>query len=249
MTIDEVSGQGFYCYRNPKHAGKNFYRLFTKLGISVTKEMVKAFSISTLAIGTAPQEKEHDYSLWRHFTPAVISSEALTYLESRHFLFPKEVCKKFDLRIDSTGKWAGRLLIPLTIGWTGRAMRDFIEPRYLSETDDSGLFVHGNGKSAIVIEGPIDAMRIASVTNQFTVIAGLGSRFSPSLFFFLRQKRFMNIYDLPDGDADPALVEDNRRTLASYCAHSNVKLVNMPRGVKDMGMMDECGTREWLATI
>ena len=246
LTISEY-GKGYYCFRNPKHSGKNLAYIFKKLGIEFDKELLKA-------IGPAPTyERIHskkDYSLWQWFKPALEDEEALNYLASRHFLFPSEVAKKFDLRIAPNGHWAGRLLIPLTVGWTGRSMRDYIEPRYLSETNETGLLILGSGPIAIKVEGPIDALRIASITlTKFTVIASLGQRISPTLLIFLREKRFPTIYDFPDSDVSFVDAEYNRRALASLCTKSVVKKLSLPVDIKDIAELTEIEAREWLMRL
>jgi hypothetical protein len=251
LSISEDGLRGYYCFRNPaQHSGKNISFLFQKLGIKVDKQLLEDIKKAGLYVSHTPVLKDNSvYNQWRWFNPAEESQEAVDYLFDRQFLFPVEICKKFNLRVTPDGRWAGRLLIPLTVGWTGRSMRKHIEPRYFSETDETGLFIHGRGRTAIIFEGPIDALRVASVTDETTVIGGLGGRISSTLIYILRERNFLDIYNCPDSTVPFDQSEYNRRQLVSYCTSSNVHAAKLPNGKKDAGELNEVEVRQWLTTL
>lgn len=241
----------YYCFRNHQHSGRSLVSLFNILRIPLS-ELPKDKQQPV----TQREEKVDNrvYSSWSYFMPACDDDEALKYLRSRHFESPYKICTQFNLRVMPRGSWAGRLLIPLTVGWTGRSMRANIQPRYFAYTDESGYFFHGaNSNSLILFEGGLDAMRVASVSYQFDVIGKCGNRLSPALLFYLRSKQYLTIYNVPDGDVPYHQHELETRTLATYCFNSNVKKLDVPIGVdidgkniKDTAQLQEADTRLWL---
>lgn len=245
LAISE-GGQGYYCFRNPRHAGKNLGKIFKLLKIPYA-EWKDAVS--------GPQEivehvkKIHDYTMFSYFEPADTSDEALSYLASRRFSNPKLACRLFNLKVQRTGKWAGRLIIPLTVGWTGRSMRSNILPRYLAETDESGFFLYrsNNSASVIVLEGALDGMRILSVSTQFDIIAKCGNNISASLLLTLINNQYLSIYNLPDSDVPFNQYLEDSKQLATYCARSGVVKIDVPKPVKDIAELTEGDTRKWLS--
>lgn len=240
----------YYCYRNPKHKGRNLAYLFRALNIPSHEyqDFIREPHYVKLTPGTARGQK--DFSLFRHFQLASENREALDYLKIRHFTHPVDVCNHFQLRTSSEGKWAGRLLIPLSIGWTGRSMRSHIEPRYLSHTTEDGFFRYKQGSSTcIVLEGSLDAMRIASVSTQFDVVAKCGNRLSPALLNYLREMHYLTIWNTPDGDVDFNQFFQETKTLRSYCTYSTVKGFHLPEEFKDFGQMHETQARQVLSAF
>lgn len=243
LGIFEETGQ-YNCLRNPRHRGTNVLWLFRALHIPDSEYKGQKF---------APVERtekdEKDYSAFQYFLPAEESREALDYLSSRLFSSPVDVAQKFKLKVASHGKWAGRLIIPLTIGWTGRAMRGHIEPRYLAHTSDSGFFFFSGNKntSVIILEGAIDAMRVATVSSQFDVIGKCGNRLSASLLLHLRTRRYFSLFNSPDSDVPYLQHQEDTRILRSYCTWADVVKSEMPEKTKDYGMMREVDARRWVA--
>jgi Toprim-like len=138
----------------------------------------------------------------------------------------------------------------LTIGWTGRAMRAVMEPRYDSHTDESGFFACVNGQSSVLIfEGPLDAIRAASLSGQFGVIATTGKRMTPAFLYYVRQKQFSSIYIVPDNDVPPHEYQFFLRYLSSFCGSSNVQLLTVPSQAKDLCDLTEEENLQWLAQI
>src|SRR5580692_8282022 len=186
LAVSDHSNE-FYCFRNPKHAGNNLGRVFYALKIPASEWKDYKFT---------PTERtyiadDRDYTAWKYFTPALESDEALEYLHSRLFERPEEVCQQFNLRVSKEGEWAGRLIIPLTIGWTGRAMREHLTLRYKAHTSQDGFFKHSHGStSCMVLEGAIDGMRVVSTSAQFDTVGKCGNKLSPALLEYLKSKNY-----------------------------------------------------------
>ena len=232
----------FFCYRNSRHKG-NAPRLLRYLGIP-------SHEYEDLRFKEEPKDvvkETKDFSLIRHFRSADQSEECIKYLISRGFSSPLAVIAKHKLCFDLAGLWAGRLIVPLTIGWTGRSMRNHIEPRYLTHSTEDGFFLYRQGAtSCLLMEGPLDAMRVVSVSNQFDVIAETTNRIKPAIFSYLRESHYLSIYRTPDDDVPFDLRFEEMQKLRSYCTSSRVKELRLPEESKDYCAMTEHEAREFL---
>lgn len=243
MSINLASGQ-YYCFRNPRHAGNLVGYLLRQLNIPF-----KEYVGQKLSEGIREYEEDkRDYSAAKYFEPGEESIEVLNYLKSRLFTNPSEVCKQFELKFSRQGEWAGRLIIPLTAGWTGRAMRQHIEPRYDAWTNENGFFLFKHGSdSVIVVEGALDAMKVAVTSAQFDVVAKCKMIISPAILRFLRDANYQSIYEAPDGNVPALEVFQEMKLIKSYCGTSaTVKRLVMPQYTKDFGQMTESETRKAL---
>lgn len=244
MSINLSSGQ-YYCFRNPRHSGNLVAYILRKLGIPQEEYAdQKLAPISSIAESV---EDTRDYSAAKYFDRAEENTEALTYLDKRLFSNPAEVCRQFGLQTAKQGEWAGRLLIPLTIGWTGRAMREHIDPRYKAWTNPDGFFFYKHGSdSVIIVEGSVDAMKIASASAQFDVIGKCKMIISPAILAFLRQSNYQSIYNAPDGNVSQLERFQEKKIIKSYCTSAAVNDLKMTQFVKDFGQLTESETREAL---
>jgi hypothetical protein len=246
MSINESTFE-YYCFRNPRHSGHTIQWLLKSI-----REIPQS-AYSALDLKEAPRTWTPDtrnYDALRHFTPAVESQEALDYLESRLFLSPVEVCHQFGLKCTREGEWAGRLIVPLTIGWTARSMREHIQPRFRAHTSEDGYFLYThNADSCIICEGAFDCMRISSVTTQFDTVGRCGKRFSAALLNYLREKRYMSIYYVPDNDVSFSEQFADLSTLRSSLTYSEIHKVLPPSDKKDFGATPENETRKILSML
>lgn len=245
LSINEETLE-YYCFRNPKHCGRNPSWLFHCLHID--KNAYSALNLKEAPRTWVPDTR--NYEGLGYFDSAEDSEEVLKYLESRLFSTPLEICKQFNLKVSKEGEWAGRLIIPLTVGWTGRSMRSHINLRYKAHTSEDGFFLYRHNTSSIIIlEGAIDAMRVASVTNQFDVAAKCGNRLSPALLSYLKDSNYLSIWNCPDGTVPFSQHNFETATLRSYCTQSDVNWLKMNEGVKDFGETDETSARQMLSML
>ena len=239
MAINLSSGQ-YYCFRNPRHASNQVFYLLRALSIP-QKEYDNIYF--------KEEEREYlqdtrDYSEFRWFENAEEDPEAVTYLESRLFSNPCAIAQQFDLRVSKQGLWAGRLIIPLTIGWTGRAMRPHMELRYKAWTNEQGFFLFKhNASSVVIVEGALDAMRIASVTTQFDVIGKCRLAISPSILVYLRETGYSSIYVAPDATVEYSIRRAELNMIRSACPWASVHSINMLPGKKDFCATPESDVR------
>jgi hypothetical protein len=247
MSINESTGE-YYCFRNPSHCGHNLGWLLKVLRIP--EKTIAAFNLNSTPGTRTWTPDTRDYGSLRYFTPAEESDEALAYLESRLFSEPKNVCRQFNLKVSVEGEWAGRLIIPLTVGWTGRSMRSHLNLRYKAHTSQDGYFHYNHhSSSAIIVEGAIDAMRIASVTNQFDGYGKCGNRLSPALLLALHERRYLSVWNSPDGTVPFSQHRLETETLRSYCVKADVKWLRMGEEFKDFGASSEALTRQVLSVL
>lgn len=240
LRIHETDGW-WYCLRNSAHKGRTLRFIFGKLGIAAPE--------GQLGTGARVEQTPKILNLpeFDKFEDAY-TEEALYYLWDRKFMYPPETVKKFNLKVAKSGRWAGRLIVPLTVGWTGRTMRKNDMPRYLSETNESGFFRYGRGASGVLVEGPIDALKVATVSNDMWVVAMTGGRLSPALLQFIRTLSG-TLYYTPDATVGPAQRMDAIRVLRLACPALTVKNTYLPEGVKDPGEFTENEARQWLYTL
>lgn len=244
---------GWYCLRNSRHRGSGVGWLFRKLGIP--HELIPERSQGSTLSQQREEKPQLDYSAWGNFLSADSYPPAMQYLFGRKFSLPFEVSKQFNLKCASHGKWAGRLLIPLTYGWTGRALYGHIQPRYLSHTDERGFFLYGKGETAILVEGPLDAMKLAAVLpHAFTYIAMTSGYVSPAILYLLREREIHTIYSLPDDNVELGQRIEMLQTLRNALPSARVVNTRLPDwaqnlGYKDSGEMSEDEARTFLYSL
>jgi len=244
LAVREDTGQ-YYCYRQPNHRGNIVAYLLAKLGIPYQEYVGQKPKVSE----SYYVEEEKDYSAAKYFEPAEENARALDYLRERLFTNPAATCKQFNLKVSKQGEWAARLIIPLTMGWTGRAMRPDLEPRYKAYTSSSGFFYYQHGSdSVIIVEGAIDAMKIAIASSQFDVIAKCRMESSLAIIAFITAKNYQSIYNAPDGNVPFSTAFTEYKTLKShfYSLGSKVNWLKMPTGIKDFGQLVESDVRKLL---
>jgi hypothetical protein len=246
LAVSDHSNE-FYCFRNPKHAGNNLGRIFYALKIPSSEwRDYKFTTVERVYIADG-----RDYSAFRYFLPASESPEAIDYLYARLFERPLEICQQFNLKVAKEGEWAGRLIVPLTIGWLGRSMRSHLLLRYKAHTSADGFFKYSHGgTSVLVLEGSIDCMRCASVSSQYDVVGKCGNRLSAALLDYLKSKDYVTIYNSPDSTVPFLQYFEETKILRSYCTKSRVVRTSMPEGEgKDYGATTESATRRLLSSL
>lgn len=214
-----LDGKGYYCYRDPRHAGKSPRYLLRRLGLS---EM----DIALLLAGTntyepQPRAKRPDIEQarkrWGYFLPVAESDKYLGYLESRGFSNPERVARQYDLRYDTEGKWAQRLLIPIAedegvITWTGRAVRTGLAPKYYVNPIEHPGFVYTprpTRRVLVITEGPLDALKfsVAYEDRALSAVALMGKAISEAKLLRLSEMATDAAYVLVCLDNDCSVSE------------------------------------------
>lgn len=165
----------YYCYRDPSHAGYNLRKLLVQLGVSYaeTTSLLNSYNSDVEPEIVKKQAATAAEAAWQHFEQADTDPRYRAYLIERGFIAPISVARQYDLRFAPYGKWAMRLLIPVTenghvITWIGRDITDSLKPKYRAEPIEHPgyLYVPRMPREILVItEGSIDALKIAVATD------------------------------------------------------------------------------------
>jgi hypothetical protein len=227
MHVNVLTG-ACHCFRNSTH---NCFvtKLLRRLGIGVPDELKFVVEEHT-KVG-----KVEDYSEWEYFEPAEESRECLGYMEGRQFTAAYRLLKELKCKTAKVGKWAGRVIFPLTVGWTGRSVRPHISPKYLTNSSGGFFYKEGTSDSVIIVEGIMDALKVAEASEQFSVIAKCGMTVTEPIIEFLYERRYTTVYLIPDRTVDVTVVDTEFGNVRSCLPRANVKQVTLPIGVKDLG--------------
>lgn len=261
LAIDENTGE-YYCYRNPRHKGRNPFWLLVKLKIKNIEKLLKDYSTNEPVRKSANQNTYRRSLVKKSSIISAAESEiAKEYLEFRGFPYPEEVVKNYNLGIDPHGKLAHRLLFPLDENedaYVGRAFYDDMEPRYLSTAIESCLYVPRNFEGGVLLflEGPVDVLKC-----DYSLIVGYGQGSGMAvglLGFALTENKFDQIEQLASKADDIFLIldDDQVRSKGHFLAKNieiltrkSVSLMYGPKGHKDIGSASIEEIIYWLRPI
>ena len=159
-----LNGQGYGCWRNAAHRGKNASFLIRAiLGCSYSQaqhienqysksdpDVFTMFTINYMVDGSV-EEIDHTkkeqaaipspLEMPPEFKPILEQGRFFDYLKNRGFDAPYWVARAYNLKCCNTGRWKDRIIIPIyqngkLVAWTGRALQNpIVAPRYLSTGD------------------------------------------------------------------------------------------------------------------
>lgn len=205
------------CWREPTHRGRRPHRLLRALiGSERAARYLTPDPIQQLAQNAAETpSRRFDRTVYEGVPtcPVPAQSELLDLSYVRYKPFANYLHKRGfvdnplpTLRCAYYGRYAWRVLLPINyyaddrvVGWTGRAIGD-ATPRYLTtENADHIGVLRSSGQYLIVVEGPLDALKVyqalpeASVaftagiglsSNRQVELQGLASRFNETFISF-----------------------------------------------------------------
>ena len=269
LALNELTG--FYnCRRSPGHGGKSPYWLLRALAVRHDlDDLLEAY-------GGVPRRAERPNppraalssygKTWNRFKSAADDPEACDYLSRRGFWHPPRTCRLFDLRVGS-GQYAGRLWFPYlhgddVVGYTGRSMRHR-EPKYFTEAAGTYLYLprlpYDTDKLLILVEGPIDALRLADATEEqypIVVAALCGLSLTPDKRLQLAAfaRLVPRLFVVLDSTVSPVAVNHLRQELMTcLCdieggetAAQRVQRLELPSGVDDPGELTGEQVEQWL---
>lgn len=259
LSISEYK-PAYYCWRNPnQHSGANLVKLLVRLGQS-RDDAVRLLNYFNTAVEKETPKKAIASDIateWDIFDPAQDSLKCTNFLTKRGFTAPSLLCEEWDLRYAPRGEWANRLLIPLgkDRGWTGRDLSGNSELKYLTEivAGHQPLYcpdaTKPNAHTFIIVEGPLDALRIAEATRRapFIVIALCGKSLGSSKLLAIRELTATCERGLVALDSDVKLSETTQ-TMNEIRGVTRADLVKakLPTGVKDPGDLPTKDIIAWL---
>jgi hypothetical protein len=252
--------EAYSCWRAPKHhAGRNFQNLLYMLGCS-RDEAVRLLNRYRISQGgevtraaVAPGDAE-----WAQFPSCTNSDYYLQYIRSRLFDDPMRVAAAYDLRYSPAGRWADRLLMPVRwdgafTTWIGRATRPDLEPRYNNRPcNDEGYlyFPRAPRKHLIIVEGPIDALKLCVALAEYDVSAVALCNKNLNVSKVMKLQETGSTYMHLMLDSDSALLDSFQmiRVLARAMPSLYIARFRLPAGFKDAGALTEQQSREhWMS--
>lgn len=205
---------------------------------------------------------------WQKFLPATSSDKVIDYLQGRGFPNALEVALRYDLRCATYGEWAGRLLIPITdngavVSWTGRAIFPHLSPKYKMQDvlEQRGLIYVGRTarRISIIVEGPIDALKINAACERLPISAAALVGLTVSDFSTTNPERLIRVRNFlqgaeirliaPDGTVPVTQVDRLQKVIAEFQAPGYyIKHLPIPDalGADDAGAMSYETIREWI---
>lgn len=167
------------CWRDSTHKGaKPDYLISALLGVTKAQGRLLAlaygastpdqFDAPAAPVGASqgnPPAAIVDLAQFMPIQHGKLTHKFWEYLKNRGFDDPDAVIHKYNLKASLSGRWSGRLIIPVNdVGWQGRALRTTKDtPRYLTSHEEvkKTLFnIHQRGEILYVCEGPFDALKI-----------------------------------------------------------------------------------------
>lgn len=260
LSISE-SKAAYYCRRNPDHAGRNPLFLLLQCGI-IKRDALRLLAQHTdgrddIAASSPPLPAANPRD-WDRFKRAHHCPPIIAYLEKRGFNDPHALIETHDLRFAQYGTWAQRLLLPLTDGkrtlsWTGRSIRDSLEPKYLvHECEEIPTLFAGTlaGDRVIICEGPLDALKLnaalSRLTSRMSALALSGKALTAGKLLRLATAKLADVWLCLDNDCPLSLKMKMLDALKANC-RCPVYRLDVPPQFKDPGEMRENVAREWLA--
>jgi hypothetical protein len=269
LSVSE-DGRGYYCYRSPqRHSGTSPQKLLHGLGLERSEAIrtLNAFNQLKPRAPVQQEAKRPSADIWAKFQPASSSPRALDYLEGRMFPDARRVADYYDLRIAPSGTWAGRLLLPIkeaarVVSFTGRDMTGRFDPRYLAykeDRDQSPIYIPDEAaimrfpRRALLVEGPIDALKIAaamaSQPGELGCAALTGMNLGATKILAIQQA-FRRTDELLLGLDKGVPLSDSMQTIATLrAAGLPARPCRLPPGFKDAGEMEYQDVREWIGGL
>lgn len=267
LGINEENGW-YNCLRNPQHHGRSPYWLLKALGVASNELDYLVTTFGGVSRGSdTPQPARFKQSTlageWQRFRPASSDPDTMAYLARRGFATPERTADTFDLRV-GTNTRARRLWFKLTnlqgqvTGFTGRAIDAWRQPRYYTEATETGLYMPrqptGSHRQAILVEGPMDALRVAEATQRrrnlfVAALCGMAITSNKRMQLVEIAKTTPNFAVALDStvwatDAQRIITE-----LRTIPALGKITRLAMPANVDDPGDMTNLQVERWLTAI
>jgi len=259
--------EAYFCYRSPgQHSGKKATNLLFKLKGIREPEALRLLRKYHRAGGAPmparlPTDMQQQKTAWSRFANAGNNKEALEYLSGRGFPSPRTLCEQFDLRYAPNGMWARRLLIPLhfngeAVSWTARDMTSRYEQKYLMNDTSSFAalctpdIIKPTPAIAVIVEGPMDALRIAQATRDARIIsiALCGKSLGSEKLLQIRKacETCNDILVALDADAPMSACYQAIADIQSATNVQRVGRAKLPLGIKDPGELPSEGVMQWI---
>lgn len=271
LGINQESGW-WSCWRNSGHRGKSPVRLLVALlHISVREARDLAgldedyvdpdgFSdrVARFMGRVAPAERREALTFPPNFRAfearRAFCSRHLEYLRGRGFEEPLKLALDYDMRVDVTGPWRDRVVLPYyeapgeLIAWTGRAIGS-AEIRYKDLSPDESVVsikeslynrdkALQGGNTLAVVEGPVDALKLDwyGRDHGLRAVALSTNSLRESQIYLIAElaQRYKQVVVMMDMASKLGIV-DSMKIRGKLSVVPNARIVEVPFGCKDAG--------------
>lgn len=251
----------YFCFRNSEHGGRSAGWLLRHLGAtsdeaeSLLKEYSDGAEIPVTKSAARPDDITRD---WRKFHPASGSDACMDYLRSRGFSEPVVTSQRYGLRYAPIGKWARRLILPVTldgsvVSWTARAIDEDRRPKYLMQSVVFPGLVYMprlSRDTMVIVEGPLDALKIAACgLDHVGAVALMGKALNSRKLLILTRllADTRKVIFAPDADVDVIAAKRMQQLLAlTRMGKPTIPTIKPPAPYKDAGAMPFNAIRPWV---
>ena len=199
------------------------------------------------------------------------SARGLRYLEHRGFSgdsplmgwHAQMLAECYDLRWASSGHWRDRIIIPYCIGgelvsWTGRAIAP-AAIRYLDLSVDESIIpvketlfnydcIERGGRALVIVEGPLDALKVDfyGFGKGVRAVALSTNSLNEEQAFMVEEAvgRFDHIYVSMD-NSGPLSIIDGMKMKQELGFIPGIKVAQVPYGLKDAGELTPVQAIQW----
>lgn len=196
-------------------------------------------------------------SAWRH----------REYLRFRGFEDVETLEFEYDLMHAKSGEWRDRVIIPYQVGgqmvtWTGRAIAP-AQIRYRDLSVDESLLppkhtlynydcIAEGGDALVIVEGPIDALKIDYYGKSFGVraVALSTNSVSEDQIFMLQEAegQFGRLYVMMDNSSTLSRI-DGMKLRQQLGFIEGIRVTPVPYGLKDAGEMNAWQAETWALNL
>jgi hypothetical protein len=257
-----LTKDAYYCFRDNRHRGVNPVTLVMAvcdIGRDEATRLLNSHLDLTDAATVKPVVPEKMLLAWDRFHSATESRKCVNFLYDRGFPNPMSDIVHYDLRFAEEGEWVNRLLMPITVGgkiisWTGRALSGTLTPKYRTQSAPGFPVIYAPdqtklGKVAIIVEGPLDALKIASASRSFPwlPVALCGKQLNSAKLLEIRWFTSGCEETLVALDSDVKLGEVYEIVAElSGALKTPVRRISIPEGYKDPGELPHERVMSWL---
>lgn len=267
LGIDIQKG-AYHCWRNPKHSGYNLDYVLAKV-LKVSKAESRSIITKNSDLTFLPEREKDFDKIWEYmdtFEDPIKYKDPIVYLKNRGFHNIESLCRRYNLKYCNYGEWAGRIIIPIyddngsLVSFTARDITGTSGIRYktlksiYSKKKHNELLFNSNNrkenKDLILVEGPMDAMRVESVTRSVSCWALMGLELTPGRIEVIKKhvSCFLSVYLVLDNDQSHIKALNMKQELEKYIG-VNIKMAFPPKEVKDLGELDNWDLQDWVYKI
>jgi hypothetical protein len=263
LGISVING-AYHCWRTPKHSGYNIDFLLSRV-FKISKKESQNIISEYSDLSFLPAKEKDGNKIWSFmetFVDPSLYKTPVEYLQKRGFYNIKNLCNKYNIKYCTYGEWAGRIILPIyddehnLVSFTARDVTGTSGIRYktlnaeYSKKNYNELLFNSNsrmnGGDLILVEGPMDAMRVEGISGSISSWSLMGLELSLGKIEVIKKysKMFSRIYLVIDNDQPKIKALYMSQELEKYI-NRDISIAFPPSHVKDVGELDNYDLQTW----